>query len=62
MFELGLEMGKPLFVVLYAVLMVAVVVGLDLLFFRHRFWERLLVNIGIVLVFAAFYLRFLRHP
>ncbi len=46
--------------VLYAVTMVAVVVGVDLLFFRHRFWERLAVNIGIVLVFAAFYLRF-RH-
>jgi hypothetical protein len=33
-----------------------------LAFFRGRFWERLMVNIGIVLVFAAFYLRFLRHP
>jgi hypothetical protein len=29
---------------------------------RNRFWERLTVNIGIVLVFAAFYLRFLRRP
>jgi len=40
--------------------MVIVIVGVDLLFFRGRFWERLLVNIGIVLVFAAFYLRFLK--
>jgi hypothetical protein len=32
----------------------------DILFFRHRFWERLMVNVGIVLVFSAFYLRFLR--
>jgi hypothetical protein len=62
MFELGLEMEKQVIVVLYGVLMIAVVVGLDLLFFRNRFWERLIVNIGIVLVFAAFYLRFLRHP
>jgi len=31
----------------------------DFLFFRQRFWERLIVNIGIVLVFAAFYFRFL---
>ncbi len=44
--------------VLYALAMVAVVVGVDLLFFRHRFWERLAVNVGIVLVFAAFYFRF----
>jgi hypothetical protein len=34
----------------------------DLLFFRNRFWERLMVNIGIVLVFAVFYLRFVKHP
>jgi hypothetical protein len=44
--------------VLYAVAMAAVIVGVDLAFFRNRFWERLIVNVGIVLVFAAFYLRF----
>ena len=49
-------------IVLYAVVMVAVVVGVDLLFFRNRFWERLTVNIGIILVFGAFYLRFLKNP
>ena len=49
-------------VVLYILALIAVVVGVDLLFFRNRFWERLMVNIGIVLVFAAFYLRFLRGP
>lgn len=48
-------------VVLYIVLLVAVVVGVDFLFFRNRFWERLMVNVGIVLVFAAFYLRFLKQ-
>lgn len=50
--------------VLYAVLMVAIIVAVDFLFFRQRvwFWERLMVNVGIVLAFAAFYLRFLRRP
>jgi len=48
--------------VLYVLGLVAVVVGVDLLFFRHHFWERLIVNVGIVLVFAAFYLRFLKRP
>jgi hypothetical protein len=48
--------------VLYAVAMAAVIVGVDLVFFRNRFWERLMVNIGIVLVFAAFYLRFFNRP
>jgi len=49
-------------VVLYVLALVAVVVGVDILFFRNRFWERLMVNVGIVLVFAAFYLRFLKRP
>ena len=48
-------------VVLYVLAMVAVIVGIDFAFFRSRFWERLMANIGIVLVFGAFYLRFLRH-
>lgn len=47
---------------LYAALMVAVVVGVDLALFRGRPWERLMVNVGIVLVFGAFYLRFLKRP
>ncbi len=55
-------MGRQVAVVLYVVAMAAVIVGLDFVFFRNRFWGRLTVNIGIVLVFAAFYLRFLRRP
>jgi hypothetical protein len=55
-------MGKQLAGVLYVAAMVAVIVGVDVLFFRNRFWERLTVNIGIVLVFVAFYFRFLRRP
>lgn len=48
--------------VLYAVLMAASIVAVDLLFFRNRFWERLMVNVGIVLVFAAFYQKLLKRP
>jgi hypothetical protein len=55
-------MERQLSVAIYVVLLVAVVVTVDFLFFRNRFWERLMVNAGIVLVFAAFYLRFIRHP
>ena len=55
-------MGKQLAVVLYVACIFAVIFGVDFLFFRNRFWERLLVNIGIVLIFAAFYLRFFRRP
>ena len=56
------EMGRQVAVVLYVVAMAAVIVGVDFGFFRNRFWERLTVNIGIVLVVVAFYLRFLRRP
>jgi len=41
--------------------MAAVIVVIDFLFFKNRFWERLMVNVGIVLVFAAFYFRFLKR-
>ncbi|MGB8215462.1 MAG: hypothetical protein WCE68_18070 [Anaerolineales bacterium] len=51
-------MTRNMFVVLYVVLMIAIVVGADLLFFRNLFWERLAANIGIVLVFVGFYFRF----
>jgi uncharacterized membrane protein len=54
-------MGRQISVVLFAVAMAAVIVGVDFVFFRNRFWERLIANIGIVLVFAAFYLRFLKE-
>jgi hypothetical protein len=50
-------MTRHMSAVLYVVVLIAVVVSVDLLFFKDRFWERLMVNIGIVLVFAAFYLR-----
>jgi hypothetical protein len=55
-------MSRQATTVLYVVAMAAVIVGVDLLFFRNHFRERLAVNIGIVLVFLAFYLRFLRLP
>lgn len=58
----GLNMGRQVTAILYVMLMVAIIIAVDLLFFRHRFWERLLANIGIVLVFVAFYMRFLKHP
>ncbi|GAA2740602.1 hypothetical protein GCM10009868_03370 [Terrabacter aerolatus] len=53
-------MGRPVVGVVYGLVMVAVVVAVDVLFFRDHPWPRLMVNIGIVLVFGAFYLRFTR--
>jgi len=51
-------MGRNAATVLYVVALIAVIVSVDVLFFRHLFWARLAVNIGIVLVFGAFYFRF----
>ncbi len=55
-------MGRQAAVALYVLAMVAVVVGVDVLFFRNHFWPRLMVNVGVVLVFGAFYFRFARRP
>jgi hypothetical protein len=55
-------MGRQAVAVLYVLAMAGVVVGVDILFFRHLFWPRLIVNVGIVLVFLAFYFRFLKRP
>jgi hypothetical protein len=49
-------------IVLYIVALIVIVVSVDILFFRNHTWERLIVNIGIVLVFVAFYFRFLKSP
>ena len=55
-------MGRSATAALYVIAMIATVVVVDVLFFRNHFWERLAVNIGIVLVFVAFYFRFLKRP
>jgi hypothetical protein len=55
-------MGRQAAAVLYVLALVAVVVGVDVLFFRNQLWGRLAVNVGIVLVFVAFYFRYLKRP
>lgn len=55
-------MSTPIVAALYLAAMIAAIVGVDVAFFRHHFWPRLAVNVGIVLVFAAFYVRFIGHP
>jgi len=47
--------------IFYPALMVALIVSMDLIFFRHRFRERLIANVSLVVVFVVFYLIFLRH-
>jgi hypothetical protein len=54
-------MERPVTGGLFAAALIAVVVAVDVLFFRNHVWERLAVNVGIVLVFVALYLRFGRR-
>ena len=53
-------MGRLPAAALYVLAMAAVVVVVDVVIFRNHFWQRLAANVGIVLVFVAFYFRFLR--
>lgn len=54
-------MGRPAWVTLYLLAMIAIVVGVDVLFLRHHFWLRLISNVGIVAVFLVVYLLFLKR-
>jgi len=53
---------RRLAVALYLIAMAALIVGVDVAFFKNRFWERLAANVGIVLVFVACCLRFFGRP
>ncbi len=54
-------MERNVTAIIFVVCMVAAVVAADVLFFQHHFWQRLIANVGIVLLFIAFYLRFLKR-
>ena len=54
-------MGRTVAIVLYVLALVAVIVAVDVLFLRHHVWTRLAVNVGIVVVWATFYLTFLKR-
>ena len=50
-----------IYVLLYILVLITVIVSVDLLFLKNRFWVRLIVNTVIVLVFAVFYLIFVKN-
>ena len=55
-------MGIHAQTVVFIFLLAATIVAVDVLFFRNAFWERLAVNVGVVLIFVAVYFRFLKRP
>jgi hypothetical protein len=48
-------------IIFYVLAMVVIIVGVDVLFLRHHTLERLLFNIGVVVVFAVIYFVFLKR-
>lgn len=53
-------MVKNIYMAIYFLVMIAIIVGADLVFLRHHFVARLMVNIAVVVVFAAVYFVFLK--
>ena len=51
-------MSRNVSVALYVIAMIAVIVGVDLLFFRDRFHPRLIANLCILAAFGAGYFLF----
>jgi len=41
--------------VIFAAVMVIVIVTMDVLFFKHHTLQRLVANVGVAMVFVAFY-------
>jgi hypothetical protein len=47
--------------ILSIVVLFIVIFAIDYLFLRHLFWQRLLVNIGIVLVYLVIFVKYINN-
>lgn len=54
-------MARNVYAVILVVVMVALIVAVDVLFLKDHPWLRLISNVGIVVVFLAFFLTLLRR-
>jgi hypothetical protein len=53
-------MSRDIYMLIFFLLMVSTIVGLDVLFLREHFVARLFVNISIVALFSGIYFLFLK--
>jgi len=53
--------GTKVLGVVYALVLVAVILGVDVTFLRHHSVARLVVNVAVVVVFASIYWAFFRR-
>ena len=56
-----MTMGKTLINAIFLAAMIITIVGADILFFKHHNGARLAANVGIVLLYLAFYWRFIKR-
>lgn len=54
-------MGNRAITIVYVVVLVSVIVGVDVAFLRHHSVPRLVVNVALVFVFAALYWAFVKR-
>lgn len=54
-------MSRNVLAIGFGLIMVALIVTLDIVFFRHRTLARLIANVSIVIVFILIYLIFIRN-
>jgi hypothetical protein len=60
MLERSVDMSKDVYMVIFFLLMITSIIGVDVLFLRKHFVARLIVNISIVILFACFYFLFMK--
>jgi hypothetical protein len=53
--------GKISINAIFLTAMIVTIIGADILFFRHHTGARFAANVGIVLLYLAFYWRFIKH-
>ncbi len=52
-------MVKTIFKILSIAIFALIVFSVDYIFFRHLFWEKLLVNLIIFIVFLALFIKYI---
>lgn len=61
MSRVGGVVNRTLANTLYIGLMISTIVLVDFSFFKNHTWPRLAVNVGMVMIFGAFYYRFMKR-
>ena len=58
---MGTKVPKTTAQIIYVLLMISTVVVIDIAFFKNHTAERLAANIGVILLYVAFYYRYFKR-